>query len=141
MAIFNTRLPLKFNPTTPIKIYTKETGYVPGKGNVTTWEELESDGYSVFYTEWRMMYGDRALTAESLGVKESATVKTFYNPVIYNKIRKAETLIVKNIDETAFIDGKPDKNNPNLYELWGGVDNILEENRYMEFRVRRYEGL
>lgn len=141
MAIFNTRLPLKFNPTTPVKIYTKKVEYIQGQGNTTTWEELDSDGYNVFYCEWRMMYGDRALTAEGLGVKESATVKTFYNPNIYNAIRKSQTLIIKNIDETAFKDGKPVRDNPNLYELWGGVDNILEENRYMEFRVRRYEGL
>lgn len=141
MAIFNNTNPLKFNPSTPIKIYTRKTDYIPGKGNVTTWQELNSDGYKVFYCEWRTMYGDRALTAETMGIKESATIRTFYNPNIYNKITRVQTLIVKNLDETAFVEGQPDKDNPNLYELWGGVDNILEENRFMEFRVRRYEGL
>jgi len=37
--------------------------------------------------------------------------------------------------------GEPDKLNPNCYEVWGGVDNVLEANQYMEFSVRRYEGL
>lgn len=141
MAIFNSKLPLKFNPTTPIKLYTKETTYIPGKGNVTEWKELVSGEYNTFYCEWRTMYGDRALTAETLGIKESANIRTFYNPYIYEKIRMVQTIVVKNADSTAFINREPDKNNPNIYELWGGVDNIKEENQFMEFRVRRYEGL
>lgn len=141
MAVFNNTNPLKFNPSTPIQIFTKETSYVPGQGNTTTWQELDSDGYKVFYCEWRTMYGDRALTAETLGVKNSATIRTFYNPHIYNKINKEQAIIVKNLDDTAFINGEPNKNNPNLFEVWGGVDNVLEENKFMEFRVRRYEGL
>ena len=138
---FSNTNPLKFNPSTPVKFYIKVTEYIPGQGNTTTWQELDSDGYKVFYGEWRTTYGDRALTAESLGVKESATFRTFYNPNIINKITREHTLIVKNLDDKAFIDGDPDKNNPNLFELWGGVDNVLEENQYMEFRIRRYEGL
>ena len=94
----------------------------------------------MFYGEWKTTYGDRALVAEGLGVKESATFRTFYNPNIINKITREQTLIVKNLDDTVFIDGEPDKNNPNIYELWGGVDNVLEENQFMEFRVRRFEG-
>lgn len=132
---------LRFNPITPIKFYTKETIYVPGKGNITTWEELVCDNYSVFYCEWRGSFGERALSAEAIGIKDSATVRTFYNPVIYEKIRRVQTIVVKNADNSAFIDGEPDKNNPNLYELWGGVDNVKGENQFMEFRVRRYEGL
>lgn len=141
MAIFNSKLPLSFNPTTPIKIYTKETSYVPGKGNITTWEEINSDGYDVFYCEWKTMYGERALTAETLGIKQSATIKTFYNPNIYNKLMTVGAIVIKNADALAFVDDKPNKNNPNVYELWGGIDNIAEQNQFMEFRVRRYEGL
>ena len=141
MAKFNSKLHLKFNPTTPIQFYTKETEYVPGQGNSTVWKSIASGIYNTFYCEWRTMYGDRALTAETLGIKESATIRTFFNPIIYEKIRRMQTIIVKNADDTAFTNGEPDKNNPNLYELWGGVDNVLEENQYMEFRVRRYEGL
>lgn len=132
---------LKFNPNTPIRFYYKETIYVPGKGNNTTWKELESDGFDTFYCEWKGTYGDRALSAEALGVKESATVRTFFNPNIYEKLRSVQVIVIKNADTTAVIEGVPNKNNPNLYEIWGGVDNVLEENRYMEFRVRRYEGL
>ena len=130
-----------FNPNTPIKFYTKESIYIPGKGNTTTWLELDSDGHTTFYGEWKGSYGDRALSAEALGIKESATIRTFYNPNVYNKLRSVQVIVLKNADDTAFTDGNPNKNNPNLYELWGGVDNVLEENKYIEFRVRRYEGL
>lgn len=132
---------LKFNPNTPVKFYTKETAYVPGQGNTTTWQEIDSDGYKVFYCEWRGSFGDRAMSAEALGVKDSATVRTFYNPNVYAKLKTVRVIVIKNADTTAIAEGTPDKNNPNCYELWGGVDNIKEENQFMEFRVRRYEGL
>ncbi len=141
MPIFNNANPLKFQPTTPIQLYTKKTEYVSGQGNVTTWEQVKSGRYDTFYCQWQTMYGDRALTAESLGVKESATIRTFFNPAIYNKITRAQTLIVKNLDKAAFKNDEPDESNPNVYELWGGVDNVLEENLFMEFRARRYENL
>lgn len=132
---------LRFNPNTPIKLYHKVTAYIQGKGNTTTWQELVSGIYDTFYCEWRGSFGDRALSAQALGVKDSATIRTFYNPIIYDKLRTVQTIVVKNADATAFINGEPNKNNPNVYELWGGVDNVKEENQYLEFRVRRYEGL
>lgn len=132
---------LKFNPITPIKFYTKESTYVPGQGNTSSWVPITSDSYDAFYCEWKGTYGDRAISAEALGIKDSATIRTFYNPVIYERIRRVQTIVVKNADGTAFVNNEPDKNNPNVYELWGGVDNVKEENQYMEFRVRRYEGL
>lgn len=132
---------LKFNPTTPVKFYTKESIYVPGEGNTDAWVLVESGTYSVFYCEWKGTFGDRAISAEALGVKDSATLRTFYNPTVYEKLRSVQVVVIKNADPTAIVDGVPDKNNPNVYELWGGVDNVLEENQYMEFRVRRYEGV
>jgi hypothetical protein len=38
------------------------------------------------------------------------------------------------------VEGEPARKNPNVYELWSGVDNVKEENQFMEFHVRRYEG-
>ncbi|NLB52083.1 MAG: hypothetical protein GX808_04000 [Syntrophomonadaceae bacterium] len=132
---------LKFNPTTPMQFYYAEGEYVSGQGMNRTWELIESEPYNIFYGEWKGSYGDRSLAAESLGVKDSATVRTFYNPVIYAKLRGEQVVVIKNADSTAIIDGVPDRNNPNVYELWGGVDNMKEENLFLEFRVRRYEGL
>ena len=132
---------LKFNPTTPVKIYAKSTAYTPGQGQTTSWTLITSGAYSTFYCEWRGSFGDRAMSAEALGVKDSATIRTFYNPTIYDKLRTTQVVVIKNADATAIVGGVPDHNNPNVYELWGGVDNVQEENQYMEFRVRRYEGL
>lgn len=132
---------LKFNPTTPIQFYAKESEYVPGEGQTVTWDLIESGAYNVFYCEWQGTFGDRAISAQALGIKDSATIRTFFNPTVYAKLRSVQVAVVKNADATAIKNGEPDKNNPNVYELWGGVDNVKEENQFMEFRVRRYEGL
>jgi hypothetical protein len=133
---------LKFNPTTPMQLYYAKDGtYTAGSGATRSWELIESGDYDTFYGEWKGTYGDRALAAESLGVKDSATVRTFYNPDIYEKLRSCRVIVVKNADSDAVSAGVPDRTNPNVYELWGGVDNVMEENQFMEFRVRRYEGV
>lgn len=127
---------LKFNPTTPIVFYVSVSEYVSGVGQTETWKKI-----GTLYGEWRGSFGDRRLNAQALGVSDSATVRTFYHPDIYSKMKTNRTVVIKNADATAIKDGEPDKLNPNCYEVWGGVDNVLEANQYMEFSVRRYEGL
>ena len=131
---------IAFNPTTPVKFYAKTSTYVPGQGETATWVLVASGAYNTFYCEWTGSFGERAMEAQALGVSDFATVRTFYNPCVYAKLRTEQVVVIKNADVTAIVGGVPDKNNPNVYELWGGVDNIKEENQYMEFRVRRYEG-
>lgn len=131
---------LKFNPNTPIKLYYADSAYIPGKGNTTTWIEIASGVYSTFYCEWKGAFGDRAMTGEAMGVKDFATLRTFYNPEIYSKLKTLAVVVLKNADLTGIVNGIPNKNNINVYELWGGVDNVLEQNQYIEFKVRRYEG-
>nr|DAY51554.1 MAG TPA: putative head-tail adaptor [Caudoviricetes sp.] len=126
---------LKFNPTTPVRFYAKETAYVPGQGQSSTWADA-----GLLYCEWKGAFGDRVTAAQALGVKDSVTVRTFYHPGIYEKLRTVQVVAVKNNDSEALKNGAPDKNNPNVYELWSGIDNVNEENQFMEFRVRRYEG-
>ena len=132
---------MRFNPTTPVQFYAKESEYVSGQGMIETWNLVKSGEYNTFYCDWQGTYGDRAISAEALGVRDSATIRIFYNPIIYEKLRTVRVVVIKNADSAAIVDGEPDKNNPNVYELWGGVDNVREENQFMEFRVRRYEGL
>lgn len=129
-----------FEPTTPIVFYKKIPTYTPGEGSDNTWSKITSGDFGTFYCEWKGSYGDRAISAEAVGVKDSATIRTFYNPTIYQALRTEPVIVVKNADETAIVSGVPDLLNPNVYELWGGVDNVMEANRLMEFRVRRYEG-
>jgi hypothetical protein len=120
---------------TKIKCYAKTTTYVPGQGQTSTWEPSGD-----FNCKWTGSYGARVMEAQALGVSDSATVTMRFAAALYAKLRTEQVVVIKNADPTAIVDGKPDKNNPNVYELWGGVDNAKEENRYMEFRVRRYEG-
>ena len=128
----------KFNPTTPLKFYAKETAYIPGQGNTTSWQEIIINN---LYCEWKGIFGDRAMSAQALGVKDSATIRMFYHPNIYAKLKSVQVIVVKNADATAIVNAEPNMNNPNVYEIWGGVDNVLEQNQFMEFRVRRYEGI
>lgn len=132
---------LKFNPNTPLKFYSKESVYVPGQGNSSSWVEIASGEYSTFYCEWKGGFGDAVFTAANIGIKEWGTVRTFYNPDIYEKLRAVSVLVIKNADGSAIVDGEIDKNNMNVYELFGGIDNVLEENQFMEFKVRRYEAI
>lgn len=132
---------LRFNPTTPIKLYAQTAQYVPGQGNTTAWQLISSGAFNTYYCEWTGSFGDRAMSAQALGVNDSATIRMTFNPEVYSKLRTVKVVVVKNADAAAIVNGKPDKNNPNVYELWGGVDNVKEENRFLEFKVRRYEGL
>lgn len=119
---------LKFNPTTPVKFFAKTSVYVPGEGQSVGWSDI-----GTMYCEWRGSYGDRVTAAQALGVGDSATVRTFYRPEVYNALRSTQVIVLKNGI------GEPTAQNPNAYELWGGVDNVAEENQFIEFRVRRYE--
>jgi len=130
---------LRFNPTTPVQFYVKTSTYVAGKGNEITWTLITTNGNSVFYCSWQSTFGDRQTAAQAIGVSESATVRTFYNPTIYEKLQSSQVVIIKNADSTAIVNGVPNKNNPNTYQLWGGVDNVSQENQFLEFPVRRYE--
>ena len=132
---------LKFNANTPVIFYYKTTEYVSGQGNTTTWNKITSGDFETFYCEWKGTFGDRVFSAQSLGVNDSATLRMVYNPTIYEKLKTERVIIIKNADVTAIADNEPDKNNPNVYEIWGGVDNVKEENRYLEFKVRRYEAV
>jgi len=126
---------LKFNPTTPVRFFAKKADYVPGVGHDAEWNDA-----GLLYCEWRGTYGGRATAAQALGVNDAATIRTFYHPDICEKLRSVQVVAIRNDDRLGIKNGIPDKSNPNVYELWGGVDNMLEANQFMEFRVRRYEG-
>lgn len=127
---------MKLNPTTPLLFYAKSGAYVPGEGQTSAWVKIVPD---VLYAEWKGGFGDRALSAQAMGVSDMATVRTFYHPTIYAAMKAKQVVVLKNADLTAIVGGVPDKDNPNCYELWGGVDNVEESNQFMEFKVRRYE--
>lgn len=120
---------LRFNPTVNVGFYRQTTSYEHGSGAESSWERIGS-----LPCAWTNAFGDRAVQAQSLGVLESATVRTFWHPDIYDALRRSRVLVVKHDNGEL-----PDMKHGDVYELWGSVDNVAEENAFMEFRVRRYE--
>ena len=130
--------------TTAISFYSQETTYTSGKGNVVTWSKFESplsptEQVSVFFCEWTGSYGEMKLSAQAQGVNESARVRLPFVPALYEKLREVKVIIAKKDDANVIKNGAPVASCPNAFVVWGGVDNIREENQLMEFNVRRYE--
>lgn len=131
------KLATKF--TTAVSFWEKVSTYVSGQGNSTSWELYSEGVMSVFPCEWRGTHGNAQLSAQAVGVLDSARIRMPYVPDLYEKLRTSEMVIVKGADDSAVTGNVPNELNPNTYTVWGGVDNMQEENRYMEFNVRRYE--
>lgn len=131
---------LKLNPTTPIAIWYKEETYTPGIGSETTWEQVTSGTVTAYFCEWRGTFGDRLLTAQSMGVSDLVTIRMTYNPDVFNALTVKQCVIIKNADANAMKNGEPDKTSQNLYELYSGVDDVAQEHQFMEFQAQRYQG-
>lgn len=130
--------------TTAVSFYSLETTYVVGEGVTSAWTLIESplsdtERVSVFFCEWTGSYGEMKLAAQAQGVSESARVRMPFVPVLYEKLRSVKVVIAKNADTSVIVANVPDKTNLNAYTVWGGVDNVREENQVMEFNVTRYE--
>lgn len=130
--------------TTAVSFWEKVTSYTPGQGNTTTWTLYTEGTMSVFPCEWRGKFGygrrgNETYEADAEGVIDRASVRMPFIPGLYDKLRTGAVIVIKGADESGLVDGEPDPGNPNVYETYGGIDNILEENQYMEFLVHRYE--
>ena len=136
---------IRISENTPLSFYYKSKAYQHGKvGTKTAWikyscfiNQAEQD---VFWCEWRGSYGTQQLKAMSLGVVDLCTIRMDYHPEIYNLLRSREVIVIKNASPTA-VDaaGAPVISDPDVYSLWGAVDDIRNRRRIMEFQVRRYE--
>ena len=131
------KLTTKF--TTAVSFYEKVNSYPKGQGTTISWVLFEEGTMSVFPCEWRGTHGNAQMDAQAVGVLDSARIRMPYNPNLYEKLRTVEMVIIKGADPSAVVEGVPDETNPNTYSVWGGVDNMREECRYLEFNVRRYE--
>jgi hypothetical protein len=98
----------------------------------------DPDTGAVTYTQYQPF---ARTTERSFEPEESATVRMRYNPDVYAALRDSECVVVKGGGEAAgvIVGGKPDRSRADLWSLWGGVDNVREDSREMEFKVRRYE--
>ncbi len=128
--------------TTAVSFWEKVSTYTDGDGYSTKWKLYSEDLMSVFPCEWRMNLRtryDENFDGEAEGNVDFARIRMPYIPSLYNKLRTNAMVIIKGDDCDALKDGEPNPGSPNVYALWGGVDNMQESNQYMEFAVRRYE--
>lgn len=123
---------------TSIWFYEKTSTYVPGVGATDAWTQIYPDP---LLCNWTSTYGERAVQAAAAGVNDSATVKTYFDQTVYDAMRTQRVIVARDSADNIIVDGIPNANNPNVYELWGVPENIKERNRDMEFRCRRFEGV
>lgn len=128
--------------TSPISFWEKVTAYVPGQGNTTAWVLFTQGAMSVFPCEWRgkILAGknqNETFLGDAEGALERASIRMPYIPALFEKLRSGAMIAVKgSIPEG---ETEPNLTSQNVYEVFGTVDNILEENQYMEFQLARYE--
>lgn len=130
--------------TTAVSFWEKVSTYVPGQGNTTTWSLYTEGLMSVFPCEWRGKFGygkrgNETYEGDAEGVIDRATIRMPFIPGLYDKLRTRSVVVIKGTDNGGLENGEPNPGNPNAYEAYGGIDNIYEENQYMEFHVHRYE--
>lgn len=130
--------------TTAISFWEKVSTYKTGEGNSTEWVLYTEGSMSVFPCEWRNKWTagrnrNETYLADAEGVLERVTVRMPYIPRLYDKLRSGTVLVVKGADRDAIVDGEPNPGSLNTYQVFSGVDNIYEENQYMEFHLTRYE--
>lgn len=130
--------------TTAVSFWSKVSTYVSGQGNTTSWTLYTEGAMSVFPCEWRGKFGygrrgNETYDADAEGVIDRAIVRMPFVPGLYEKLRTGGVIVIKGSDSSAIVDGEPDPGSPDVYEAYGGIDNIYEENQYMEFLVHRYE--
>lgn len=152
---------IRTNFNTGISFWKKINLYEPGKGNTVSWELYFEGTMSVFPCEWRTNFrvrDDENFQGDAEGNVDFAKVRMPYIPKLYDDLQTASIVIVKggqkatqdtrqgifnqskfNLSEIVMPVTEPDLASANVYSLWGGVDNMHEENRWMEFSVRRYE--
>lgn len=130
--------------TTAVSFWEKVSSYIPGQGNTSTWTLYTEGAMSVFPCEWRSKFGygrrgNETFDADAEGVIDRAAVRMPFIPGLYNKLRTGAMVVIKGTESSSLIDGEPNPADPNVYETYGGIDNIYEENQYIEFPVHRYE--
>lgn len=135
---------MKTSFNTGISFWEKISTYDSGEGYSNEWKLYSEGAMTVFPAEWRMNFRtryDKNFEGEAEGSIDFVRVRMPYLPSLYDKLRSTSMVIIKNDDKDtdAIIDGEPNPDSVNVYELWGGVDNLQEANRFMQFAVRRYE--
>ncbi len=136
---------IKMSANTAVKFYYKtkqyQTGIVGTKNKWTKfWSSIDDTDLDVFWVDWQGSYGSQQLKAMSMGVYDLCRLRMDFHPEIYRMLQTREVIIIKNASRTAINEaGEPILSDPDVYTLWGAVDDIGNRRRIMEFKVRRFE--
>lgn len=124
---------------TLVRFAVQKTRHVAGKGAATEWETIKSqigtddDGEPIttdcFYVEWLSSYGAAAIQQQSDGVTRPARVRMPYVKAVY------DALITK--DVRIYLNGVID--DAYAFKLASAADNYLQQNKMLEFQVKKYE--
>lgn len=124
---------------TLVRFAVQKTRHVAGKGAATQWETLKAqigttdDGEPImtdcFYVEWLSSYGTAAIQQQSDGVIRPARVRMPYVKAVY------DALITK--DVRIYLHGVTD--DAHAFRLASAADNYLQQNKMLEFQVKKYE--
>lgn len=124
---------------TLVRFAVQKTRHVAGKGAATQWKTIKSqigttdDGEPImtdcFYVEWLSSYGAAAIQQQSDGVIRPARVRMPYVKAVY------DALITK--DVRIYLHGVTD--DAHAFRLASAADNYLQQNKMLEFQVKKYE--
>lgn len=124
---------------TLVRFAVQKTRYVAGNGAATEWETIKvnigttDDGKPIttdcFYVEWLSSYGAAAIQQQSDGVIRHARVRMPYVKAVY------DALITK--DVRIYLNGVID--DAHAFKLAAAADNYLQQNKMLEFQVKKYE--
>ncbi len=133
------KLPTIEKRRTAIRFAVPGTTYVAGAGAQKTYVPLsvtagtDADGTPImtdtFYCEWKNNYGTVAIQLEQQQVQNPARIRMVFIQEIYDTLQDKLCLIYK--------DGDTSK----AYVLSSSPDNVLSENKMLEFNVKRTEVL
>lgn len=145
---------IRLNCTTAVQFWFAQKSYTAGQvGTTTSWVKFRSvldqtivngvvtaeTAIEVFWADWQGSYGTQQVQAMSMGVYDLCTLRMDYHPDLYALLRTKEALIIKNAAADAVSNGVPIRSHPDVYTLWGAVDDIRNAHKIMEFKVRRFE--
>lgn len=118
--------------TTQIQIEYLTNAYIPEKGMTKGWNILKikvGEGVTTncFYCEWRNAFGQMAIEREANNIKQSARLRIAFNKKLYETLLNKQVRIIKH----------ESNNTPRVYELISTPDNYMQQNKFLEFEVKR----
>lgn len=128
---------MKFN--TPIKIHYSELDNDENEIFYTAKSIFMGQEVTIFYCEWTGTFGNQVYENQAIGAIDVATIRIRYNPDIYQVLQTKNNIAIAKNAMDIFKSEIYDRTNINYYQIFGDIDNIKNENRIIEFKVKRLQ--